>query len=198
MKLRSYLFLLMVCSSSAFGEHHRQHALGYLNTIPDRVETILLFTRSIASRIIPGTHPQQLTWENNEIGGIFPGNIEGIGDRVASAMNALEGNVDPLCYQLGLPDSADTLDCARRLINQPNPWTGVRSALQFSGSAMYGMFILTLWEEGCDPTGQWCSDADVSIVLTQLNEVWKNLDSALWHINDAIREETYGDLDFAE
>lgn len=193
MRLLKGLVLLMVFSAPAYAEHHRQHALGFLADIEQRAQIILAHAQNFAAAVPAGTHPQQLTYENGEIGGLFPANISGIVDRVIRAQNALNGYFDPLCHQLPAPSNENVLDCARRLINQPNQAVGVRSALQFVHGAQYGITVFTQWD---DYEGQWPSDDNLSIMNGQLAEIWGDLDEALWHINDAIREEIYLDEDF--
>jgi len=186
-KLITFILLSLI-AIPCHAEHHRDHALSYLEQIQPRVDIIQAFIVNVAARATPTTHAQQLTYEPpNSVAGIFPGNIDGIGERTQQAIETLNGNFSPMCYQLGFNQGED-LQCARRLINQPNN-TGTRSSLQFITTAMYGAAVFTYWEEGCDPTGQWCSDRDLMIVQLQLNEIWAATQLALWHINDAIREE---------
>lgn len=181
-------FVLVMVAAPSYATHHRDHALGFLEQIAPHIVTIQAFAPSVASMVVPGTHPWQLTWDGSEAGGMLLDNVAAIGGRVESVIDTLNGDISPMCYQLGLPAPIDELDCARRLINQPNHSQGVRSALQFATSAMYGVIVVTSWGEGCEPSGQWCSNESLSIILGQLDQIWKNLDQALWHINDAIEE----------
>lgn len=200
MMKRLFIILALLVCGPVLAEHHRGHALGYLEQIAPKVEIVEQWSVAFASQAVPTTHEWQLVYEGpGEVSGIFPGNIEGIKIRAQQAIAALSGEFHPMCYQLGLePGPGQDLECARRFINQPNNHIGVRSLLQFCTSAMYGQTIFALWDEGCDSTGQWCSDENQSILLGHVNMIWAAAQQAAWHINDAIREETYGDPDFAE
>ncbi len=189
--MKIFILLLALVAFSANASHHRGHALGYLEQIQERVEIIQAYSVNLASRLTPGTHPWQLTFTPpNIVGGVFPGNIYGIEVRTKVAIDALNGIFPPICYQYGL-QPGEELKCARRLINQPHAASpGPRSVLQYSTTAMYGVAVFVTWEEGCDPTGQWCSDADLAVVVFVLNDLWADAQWALWHINAAIKEET--------
>jgi len=190
MKKLITFILLSLIAIPCHAEHHRDHALSYLEQIQPRIDIIQAFIVNFAARSTPTTHAQQLTYEPpNVVGGIFPENIDGIEQRIQQTIEVINSDdLSPMCYQMGFTYGQE-LECARRLINQPDESKGVRSALQFLTSATYGAATFVYWEDGCDPTGQWCSDQDLMIVQLQLNEIWAATQLALWHINDAINED---------
>jgi hypothetical protein len=185
--------MAMLMPSPALAEHHRGHALAYLEQIQYRIDIIKDYSTAFAKSTTKTTHEWQLTVDaDGNASGVFIGNMNGIEQRVQQAIETINGNFSPMCYQLGFTPEQD-LQCARRLINQPNNHIGIRSALQFSTSAMYGISIFTLWSEDCEP--QYCGHT-LSILTSALNTIWSDTQQALWHINDAIREEVYNDPDF--
>jgi hypothetical protein len=186
MKKLVIFILLSIITFPGYAEHHRGHALSYLEQIQFKVDIVRDFSVNFAQNTTPTTHGHQLILDaDGNASGVFIGNMNGIEQRVQQTIETLNGNFSPMCYQLGFTPDED-LQCARRLINQPNNHIGIRSALQFATTAMYGISVFTLWDEDCHP--QYCGHT-LNILTNQLNMIWSDMQQAQWHINDAILEE---------
>ena len=88
-----------------------------------------------------------------------------------------------------LQDGVD-LDIIRRRLTKPTI---------SSPEATVNSLFFSLYEIAFTPVGSDGSDYDqIHRVLRRLTHGWRNVDMAIWHVIDAIREEVYDDPDFQE
>lgn len=166
------LLILLFSVSIANAEHHRGHALYYL----ERVEVGLL---NVLGNI-------DAVWNSN--GGILP-------PEDADKLEVIESHVELMQSQVvmveaALRDCSSNLKEIRRLVNQPKNLFLSPKAMLFSmkqasytnGKIIYGQTV---------DNGKFLGG-----LIRTLSSNWQNLDIVLWHINDAIVEEVYGDDDW--
>ena len=156
--------------------HHRQHAIDFLDVVSDKIAE---------TQIALGVFSSQLDVTNLSI------NEQTAREFIRQATIALANSgkliVDAVS-KLHDPDPA-VLEEVRALLNNPREQSSYddRSLLYWCHYAI--LFFAGLI--GGDP------EKPINDALRSINDAWRDTDFALWHINDAIREEVYNDQDFA-
>ncbi len=165
--MKKLLLILLFFPLLAGADHHRSHALEFLN------HTKNAYLRS------------QFAMERFSDGGEFTAKQQKSINSIFAYISAIQGQVKRsdtyiacYCYDL---------DAVRRIINQPRPF-GPPSALSRASTVIVHMTLLM----GSRPD----KNKDLAKAIQDARFGWGNLDLAAWHITDAIREEVYNDPDF--
>lgn len=175
MKKFFLMLMLITFSFPVFAEHHRQHATQFLNqasnALADAQTQLAIYAEEFDSSTASVISPT-----------IIRGWIRAAEIGLANAGELIVDSIDILNDPEG---GIAALDITRRLINAPNeqrPYT-LLFWYQYSETYLAGVAR----DNSRDVLGY---------ALRNITEAWKFTDLALWHVNDAIREEIYNDPAF--
>jgi hypothetical protein len=169
--LLAALIVLIGCTAPypAEAEHHRGHAVGFL-------------TNSIVQFELAQDH--MTAYANS--GEVFTSSEQRSIDVFFTYTSRALTSIDNAIALLEDVDNGD-LDEVRRILNEPgmgpeNPIVSV--SVRFSGGLARVRMLLTTHPE---------ADNELRKTIQRLTLAWAQVDRAIWHTNDAIREEVYND-----
>ncbi len=157
--------------------HHRQHAIDFLDTASDKIAqaqiSLGVFSSQLDVTNLPVDEPTARTYIRQATLA-----LANTGKLLVDAVSKLH-DTDPA-----------VLDTVRAFLNNPREQSNYddRSALYWCHYAI--LFFMGLI--AADP------ELPINQATRAVNDAWRDIDFALWHINDAIREEVYSDSNFEE
>ncbi len=158
--------LLFICLA-AQAEHHRGHALSHIFVAEYELLQFKKYNERFESRTV-----------------LAPGNDRFLNLGDANLMRNIRRQLDEIKDILIW---GGDLDDARRLMNQP--WDQKDQQRVGPASVLYRMYRLTYGQSQL--IGRSSADPrNAQKMINSLGKAWRSADLALWHINDAIREET--------
>ncbi len=163
------LLALSFISFPAAAEHHRGHAIVHLSNSCNQLEqSVISLDRWEDSLPSPNLNTFK----------IARGNLARATEAVCIIVPDMLAN-------------GEDLDVVRRELTQPNQIERPVSAVIDLFFVLYGIDFTVV-----DTEGQGADYRNFYRFIARLNDAWKHLDLAIWHVNDAIREEIYEDPDF--
>lgn len=156
--------------------HHRQHAIEFLDKANTNLKDAQIFFSVFSSEV--QLSALSVEEQAKKRGEISTAQVEMI-EASAAIAHVLAIMKDP---------NTSVLDEVRGIINSPREDLTNKSVLFRLGRTF---FYVSLFIES-QPV------AKIPHVVRNLADAWENVDFALWHINDAIREEVYQDPNFSE
>ncbi len=170
--MKKLFLLLLLLPFAASAEHHRGHALGFIDTI----DVNIAIMESKTSQYVAAAAAAGCVFTDSEqqsIDVLF---------RYGKAVHDHQQIVRDI-----LNDPLGNLDDARRKMNQPNGDNPVSVAVLINGLMHRHRSLAQVCPAG---------DFYLNQVEQRLTIAWTNVDRAIWHITDAIREEVYADPEF--
>jgi len=171
-------FMLLLFASVANANHHRAHALMFL----DHADGKMLAAKNVnyPNLHIPAGAPFS-TEQAQKFHASLLVLINSARDRIASAKLALNNSVDCSAFAAN-----GLLSGVRRNINQPKAFSTSpeNAALVKVAQASYHLGQLIRYAQPSELNVQ-----AVGAVLRNMSEGWEFLDFALWHVTDAYLEE---------
>ena len=155
------LLALSLVSFPAAAEHHRGHAVVHLGNACNQLQqSVISLDRWEDSLLSPNTNTFVI---------------------VRSNLARVTGTVCNTAPDMLV--SGEDLDAIRRELTQPSQIERPVSAVIDLFFALYGVDFTVVGTEG-----QGADYNNFYRFVARLNDAWKHLDLAIWHVNDAIRE----------
>lgn len=159
--------VLLALSVTAQAEHHRGHALAFLDEVDvhnGQLQKHLDSYESVCK--LSGEDKLSLDVLFRYSGALF--------DSVSRARDILV-------------DRSGDLDLARRELSRPNSEAPNAANVLVSGLMHRARLLVGVCRKG---------DKYLPAIIQRITLAWVEIDHATWHVNDAIREEIYGDPEF--
>ena len=173
--MRKIFVILLLVAIPAHADHHRSHAIDFLLAAADE----LAIVQQEISRYTNSYEPGDALFYTDA--------------RVHSQLQNIDNALDSIGTQISvalahLADPRDaSLDLARRSLTQPTT-SGEKSAVMQAWIVIYTNNVIRNNTEPGTSKG-----SNMLGVVGHGSVMWRHLDEAVWHVNDAIREEIYDD-----
>lgn len=158
--------------------HHRQHTIGFLLSLAQEATNLTSgFTSFFSEEVTRPEDMDDATWNS----------VVNAYKHVQHETVRMINTVAIIIEMLQSPENdLKILDDVRAMLHSPQPQTANTLAADiFTINFYYEVFqtTLSLPASGGDRRGK-------------IRRMWESIDAAIWHINDAIREEVYNDPAF--